>query len=101
MTQSEFDNYKLQIYWYSSQKAERLAKDKALGKTDVAKQLVNLHLLNAYIDILNHYTLQDYDEADEEDENINFFTRDEMEDIVLHINSIVGAQYNINFKLET
>ncbi len=99
MTQSEFNNYKLQIYWYSSQQAERLAKDKALGK-DSTKDMVNLMLLNAYIDIVNEYVLQDYDEADEEDENINFFTRDEMEDIITHINDICGTQYNLNLKLE-
>jgi len=100
MTQQEFDNYKLQLYWYSSQKAERLAKDKALGKSGLENKMVELNLLNAFISIINEYTLQDYDEENEEDENINFFTRAQMEDIITHINKICGTQYNLNLKLE-
>jgi len=96
MTQQEFDNYRIQIYYISSQKAERLAKDYALGKSGLENDEVNLALLNAYIDILNEYTL--YSESEE---NRNTLSRDEMQDIVTHINKICNTHYNINFIKET
>lgn len=96
MTQTEFDNYRIQIYYISSQKAERLAKDHALGKSDLEDDEVNLALLNAYIDILNNYTLY---EDNEEDRNV--LSRDEMQDIVTHINKICNTHYNIDFVKET
>jgi len=92
MTQTEFDNYRIQIYYFSSQKAERLAKDYALGKTNLENDEVNLSLLNAYIDILNNYTLYTDSEEDR-----NTLTRDEMQDIVTHINKICNTHYNIDF----
>lgn len=96
MTQTEFDNYRIQIYYISSQKAERLAKDHALGKSGLENDEVNLALLNAYIDILNEYTL--YTEAEEDR---NTLSRDEMQDIVTHINKICNTHYNIDFIKET
>lgn len=95
MTQKEFDNYRLEIYYISSQKAEKLSNDKALGKVNVENDLTNLILLNAYIDILNDYTL--YYES-EEDRNV--LSRDEMQDIVTHINKICNTHYNVDFVKE-
>lgn len=95
MTQKEFDNYRLEIYYISSQKAEKLSNDKALGKINIENDLTNLILLNAYIDILNDYTL--YYES-EEDRNV--LSRDEMQDIVTHINKICNTHYNVDFVKE-
>ena len=92
MTTTEFDNFKLYIYYISSQKAEQLSHDKALGKTGLENDMMNLSLLNAYIDILNHYTLYT-----EEEDDKNVLSRDEMEEVVTHINKICNTHYNIEF----
>ena len=99
MTQLEFDNYKLQIQYIISQKAEKLANDLAIGKTNLSNIIVNLELLIAYMDIMNTYDLEL--ESVEDDDTVNFFTRDEMQDIVTHINKICATYYNVDFILET
>jgi len=96
MTQSEFNNYKLQIYYVSSQKAEQLADDHALGKSNLHNKEVELEILNAMIDVLNTYTLYGESETDR-----NYLTRDEMQDVVTHINKICNTYYNIDFVKET
>lgn len=99
MTQAEFDNYKLQIQYIASQKGEKLANYLAIGKTGICNDIVNLELLIAYMEILESYDLEAESVTDENTEN--FFTRDEMQDIVTHINKICGTHYNVDFTKET
>lgn len=99
MTQLEFDNYKLQIQYIVSQKAEALANYLAIGKGNLSNSEVNLSLLVEYMDIINTYDLELISVEDED--TINFFTRDEMQDVVTHINKICATYYNIDFILET
>jgi len=99
MTQLEFDNYKLQIQYIVSQKAERLANYLAIGKANLCNDVVNLELLIAYMDIMNTYDLELI--AVEDEDTVNFFTRDEMQLVVTHINKICNTYYNVDFILET
>jgi len=98
MTQLEFNNYKLQIQYIISQKAESLCNYLAIGKGNLSNSTTNLELLIAYMDIMNTYDLEL--ETVEDEDTVNFFTRDEMQDIVTHINKICGTHYNIDFILE-
>ena len=99
MTQLEFDNYKLQIQYIASQQGEKTANYLAIGKTNVSNFITNLRLLIAYMDIMQSYTLEAIDVTDDLTEN--FFTRDEMQDVVTHINKICNTYYNVDFILET
>ena len=98
MTLVEFNNYKLQIQYIISEKAEKLCDYLAIGKTDLSNSKVNLELLVAYMDIVNTYDLEA--ESVEAEDTTNFFKRDEMQDIVTRINKICGTHYNIDFILE-
>ncbi len=99
MTQLEFDNYKLQIQYITSQKAEALCNYLAIGKGGLDNSIVNLDLLVTYMDIMSSYDLELV--SVEDDDTVNFFTRDEMQDVVTHINKICNTYYNVNFILET
>ena len=98
MTQLEFDNYKVQIQFIISQKAEKIVNYLAIGKTDICNDVANLHLLIAYMDIINSYTLEE--ESVEDEDTANYFTRDEMQVVVTHINKICNTHYNVDFTLE-
>ncbi len=99
MTQLEFDNYKLQIQYIISNKAEALCNYLAIGKVGLDNDETNSGLLVTYMDIVNTYDLELV--AVEDDDTTNFFTRDEMQDIVTHINKICATYYNIDFILDS
>ena len=98
MTQVEFDNYRLQIEYIMSQKATKLCNYLAIDKPNLNNDKVNLELLATYIKILLSYTLE-YDSVTDDD-TVNFFTRDEMQDVVTHVNKICNTHYNVDFILE-
>lgn len=99
MTQLEYNNYIVQLQYISSTKGTQLANYLAIGKDNLNNLTVNLELLNAYIDILLSYTLEL--ESVEDEDTINFFTREEMQSIVTNVNSICGTHYNIDFILDS
>ncbi len=99
MTQLEFDNYKLQIQYIASQQGEKTANYLAIGKTNICNFITNLRLLIAYMEIMESYTLEAI--AVEDDDTENYFTRDEMQYVVTHINKICNTHYNVDFILET
>jgi hypothetical protein len=95
MTQLEFDNYKLQIQYIISEKTEKIANYLAIGKANICNDMTNLRLLIAYMEIIETYTLEAIAVTD--DLTTNFFTRDEMQSIVTHINKICNTHYNVDF----
>lgn len=99
MTQEEFDNYKLQIQYIISQKGESISNYLAIDKGNLYNDKINLSLLVTYMEIMHTYDLEA--ESVEDEDTVNFFTRDEMQDIVTHINKICGTHYNVDFILET
>jgi hypothetical protein len=99
MTQLEFDNYKLQIQYILSKKAAAQCDFLAIGKEGLNNDQTNLDLLVTYLEIMQTYTLELVSVGDED--TVNFFTRDEMQDIVTHINKICNTYYNVDFILET
>jgi hypothetical protein len=99
MTQAEFDSYKLQIQYIISQKAEKIANYLAIGRGSICNDIVNLEFLVTYMDVMQTYDLEPISVGD--DDTVNYFTRDEMQDFVTKINTICGTHYNVDFILET
>jgi hypothetical protein len=98
MTALEFANYKLQIQYIISQKAEAICNYLAIGKGNLSNDKVNLELLITYMDIMNTYDLES--DSTSSDTTVNFFYHEDMQDIVTHINKICGTHYNVDLITE-
>lgn len=99
MTQQEYDEYLVELEYISSKKCSKLVDYLAIGKDNLDDPTTNLELLNAYIEILLSYTLEE--DTVEDEDTTNFFTRDEMQSIVTNVNKICGTHYNIDFIKES
>jgi hypothetical protein len=92
-TQTEIDTYITDIRSAVCDYGERLAIKQKIGDQDTFCSRLKLMLLSGYLDCLYDYFLQYPDDIDPDD--TNFFTRDQIRDVMQHLNNICGTFYII------
>jgi len=94
MTQTEFDDFRVNLMWYYADLVNKMVDKCQIGTPD--KEIDNdveiLSLLEGYIDIMFEYTLFYSNEED-----TNFFTIEEMQTILLKINDLLNTNFEISF----
>lgn len=90
-TPAEISNYLLEIYEAQSIFVDKLVLKEKLGHRDVTEQRIVATLLDMYVQIM-----VDYFELPTSYSTNNFFTTDEVEDVMLRINLICDTNYTLN-----
>lgn len=92
-TQADIDTYITDVRTAVADYGKALAVKQQLGHTDIYCDRVKLMLLSGYLDCIYDYFLQYPDDVDPD--VTNFFTKEEMRDIMQHVNNICGTFYII------
>ena len=92
-TQLQIDTYITDIRSAIADYGNTLAIKQKLGHTDTYCYRIKLMLLSGYLDCLSDYFLQ-YPE-DTDPDTTNFFTKEEIRDVMQHVNNITGSFYII------
>jgi hypothetical protein len=93
-TQLEIDAYIADVRSAIADFGEYLSIRQRLGKKDIYCDKIKLMLLSGYLDCICDYFLQYPDDIDPD--TTNFFTTEEIRDIMQHINNICDTNYIIS-----
>jgi len=86
-TPQEINNYLQAVRYAVSNFSAKVANKELLGHTDIFCDRQRIILLTSFLEILESYFSQtDY-------ENNNFFTKEEITDVMQHINRICKTDY--------
>jgi hypothetical protein len=90
-TPTEIANYLLEIYEAQSVFTDSVVLKEKLGHTDIFCDRIKASLLDMYVEIMvNFFVIPASYDTD------NFFTTDEIKDIMLRINLICDTNYTLN-----
>jgi hypothetical protein len=92
-TQEQIDAFITDMRTAVTEYGYLLSKKQRLGKSDIHCDRIKLILLSCYLDCLYDYFLQYPDDVDKE--ATNFFTIEEIRDVIQHVNNITGTFYMI------
>jgi hypothetical protein len=92
-TQLQIDTYITNIRSAVADYGKALAQQQEIGNHDTWCGRVKLMLLSGYLDCIYDYFLQYPDDIDPD--TTNFFTTDEIRDVMQHINNLTGSFYII------
>jgi hypothetical protein len=95
MTNQNFRAYKNTLYNFVSEMTIKLYSNATTGKSSVDEDFMRLKLLLIYVKILDHYNL-----TNDVEDDLNMFTRQEMQAVVNHLNKLTNSNYNIDLVLE-
>lgn len=95
MTKDDFLAYKYTLYNYASEMTSKLYSDASTGRSTVDCDFIRLKALLMYIRMINEYEL-----TNDVDDELNMFTRDDMQIVINHINKLSETNYNIDLVLE-
>lgn len=98
MLLADFEEYRLQLLYYSSEMTNTMQKKMQLGQ-DWKNDLFKLYVFNRRLDIMLEFTPQS--EADYLVENKNFFSNEEMLVLQQQINDMINTDFNLSFYLTT
>lgn len=93
-TQDQIDTYITNIRSAAADYGRTLAIKQKLGHTDTYCDRLKLMLLSGYLDCLYDYFLQYPDDVDPD--TTNFFTTEEIRDVMQHVNNLTGSFYIID-----
>lgn len=94
LTQEEINEYLYGVRSAFVDYGFKLARYEQLGKKDIIQDTrFKFRLLQYFIRIVIDY----FDAGTPEYETINFFTTDEIRDVIQHINNICGTNYMLDF----
>jgi hypothetical protein len=91
VTQTQIDTYIVDIRSAISDFGDQLAIKQKIGNQDTFCYKMKLMLLSGYLDCICDYFLQYPDDIDPDE--TNFFTTDEIRDVMQHINNICETFY--------
>jgi hypothetical protein len=94
VSQSQIDNYITDVRTAVAEYGGTLSKKQRLGKPSLFCDKIKLMLLSGYLDCICDYFLQYPNDIDPD--STNFFTKDEIRDIMQHINNICDTNYILN-----
>lgn len=92
-TQTEIDTYITDVRSAVTDFGRKLAIKQKMGHQDIYCDKVKLMILSCLLDCVYDYFLQYPDDTDPD--VTNFFTTDEIRDVMQHINNITGSFYII------
>jgi hypothetical protein len=92
-TQTQIDTYITDVRSAICDFGEKLAIRQKIGDRDTFCDRLKLMLLSAYLDCICDYFLQYPDDLYPDD--TNFFTTEQIRDVMQHINNICGTFYII------
>ena len=98
MLLADFESYRLQLLWYSSDMTDTMRKKIQLGQ-DWKQDLFKLYVLNRKIDLMLEYKPQT--EVDYLIENKNFFSVEDMLVQQEQINDLINTDFDLDFYLTT
>ena len=88
-TTTEINSYLYNIRKAQSEYGANLSKAQQLGRTDIECQMNKFVTLKYMVRIvIDYFDSDDY-------ENVNFFTTDEIRDVMQHINNLCGTNHMI------
>jgi hypothetical protein len=93
-SQTQIDTYITDIRSAIADYGDKLAIKQKIGNQDTFCDRVKLMLLSGYLDCLYDYFLQYPDDIDPDD--TNFFTTEQIRDVMQHVNNIMGSFYIIS-----
>jgi len=91
VTETQINTYITNIRTAVAEYGGLIARKQKLGESDIWCDKVKLMLVSGYLDCLYDYFLQYPDDADPDE--TNFFTTDEITDVMQHLNNICGTFY--------
>jgi hypothetical protein len=96
-TQSEVDTFITNIRTAVTEYGDLISRKQRLGKSGMKCDIMKLMLLSAYLDCIYDYFLQYSTNIDDgiNPSSYNFFTIEEIRDVMQHINNICGTFYII------
>lgn len=92
-TQEEIDLYITNVRTAVADFGNKLAIKQKIGNQDIYCDKLKLIMLSCFLDCIYDYFLQYPDDIDPD--TTNFFTTDEIRDVMQHINNICGTYYII------
>jgi hypothetical protein len=93
-TQAQIDTYITDVRSAVADYGKALAIQQEIGNHDTWCGRVKLMLLSGYLDCIYDYFLQYPEDVDPD--TTNFFTKEEIRDVMQHINNICKTFYIIN-----
>jgi hypothetical protein len=92
-TQTQIDTYITDVRTAVAEYGDLVSRKQRLGKSNIFNDKIKLMLVSAYLDCIYDYFLQYPDDVDPD--TTNFFTTEEIRDVMQHINNICGTFYII------